>query len=95
MGQEVIGLLLAIPARMKIWLAAIIAAFAAFLAAYGKGRADAKAKRAADELKQEVQAHDRINQADTGAGLADDDRIDRLREFAAKHGNRPPKAGGR
>jgi hypothetical protein len=81
--------------RLKLYAAAILAALAAAFGIYAKGRADAKAKRAVKDLKQEVQTHDRINQADTGAGLSDDDRIARLREFADRHGNRPPKAGGR
>jgi hypothetical protein len=74
--------------RLKLWLAAIVAVFAAFGAVYAKGRADAKAKRDVKDLKQEVQTHDRINQADTGAGLSDDERVDRLREFADRHGKR-------
>lgn len=80
--------LLSIPARLKLWAAAVLAAVAGAFAIYAKGRADAKAKRKADELKQEVQTHDRINRADTGAGLSDDDRIDRLHDFAARHGKR-------
>lgn len=54
-----------------------------------------KAKQDAADAKAEREAHERINRADTGAGLDDDQRIDRLREFAAKHGNRPPKGTGR
>ena len=45
------------------------------------GRKDEQAKQA----QQELAAHDRINNADTGDGLSDDDRRKRLREFAAKH----------
>ena len=81
--------------RLKLYAAAILAFVAGALGIYAKGRSDAKAKRAVKDLKQEVQTHDRINHADTGAGLSDDARADRLREFAARHGNRPPKAGGR
>ncbi len=77
------------------YLIAAATTIAGALGLYFKGRADAKAKRKADELKQEVKAHERINEADTGAGLDDDQRIDRLREFAAKHGNRPTKTGSR
>jgi hypothetical protein len=80
--------LFAIPARLKLWAAAIIAAMAGAMALYAKGRADAKAKRAMQDLTQEVKAHDRINKAETGAGLSDGERIDRLREFAARHGKR-------
>ena len=55
----------------------------------------AQAKRAAADAKADQQAHERINHADTGTGATDGERIERLRDFAAKHGNRPPKAGGR
>lgn len=37
-------------------------------------------------LQNEVEAHDRINRADTGANLSDDERVKRLRDFADKHG---------
>jgi hypothetical protein len=50
--------LFAIPARLKLWAAAIIAAMAGAMALYAKGRADAKAKRAMQDLtdhKQTVQ----------------------------------------
>jgi hypothetical protein len=76
----------------------IIAAGAAVLAiigAYFKGGANARAKRAVKDAKADQQSHERMNNAETGSGMSDDQRIDRLREFAAKHGNRPPKAGGR
>ena len=45
------------------------------------GRRDAEAK----QDKEELAAHDRINNADTGAGLSDADRRDWLRDFADKH----------
>lgn len=38
-------------------------------------------------LQNEVNAHERINDADTGIGATDGERIERLREFADKHGN--------
>ena len=56
---------------------------------------DALAKRDAKDAEAERATHDRITKADTGAGLDDADRVSRLRDFAAKHGTRPPKAGGR
>jgi hypothetical protein len=65
------------------------------LVLYVKGRADAAAKAQSKAMKEDLKAHERINQADTGAGLDDDQRTERLRGFAAKHGSRPPKAGGR
>lgn len=47
------------------------------------GRKDEQAK----QDKEELAAHDRINNADTGAGLSDADRRKRLRDFADKHRN--------
>ena len=81
------------------WLAGALAALAG-LWAYGaakkrEGAVAARNDAAAKAAKADQQAHERINNADTGAGASDDERVRRLREFAAKHGNRPPKAGGR
>lgn len=36
-------------------------------------------------LQAEVEAHDRINKADTGSGLSDADRRKHLREFAKRN----------
>ncbi len=47
--------LLAIPARLKLWLAAVIAAIAAVGAVYAKGRSDAKAKRVAAEQSRKIE----------------------------------------
>jgi hypothetical protein len=60
-----------------------------------KGAQERDAKRDAQDAQAERETHERINEADTGAGLDDDQRRERLRDFAAKHGTRPPKAGGR
>ena len=46
--------LLGIPARLKLWAAAILAALAGMAAIYAKGRADAKAKRKADEAARKI-----------------------------------------
>jgi len=54
-----------------------------------------RAREAQRDAEAERATHERINEADTGAGLSDDERVSRLRDFAAKHGTRPPKAGGR
>ena len=55
---------------------------------YAKGRADAKAKADLRDLKEDMKANERINEADLGIGASDAERVERLREFAAKHGNR-------
>lgn len=41
-----------------------------------------------NELKQEVKAHGRINEADLGIGDSDAERIDRLRRYADRNSNR-------
>lgn len=51
-----IGFLLGIPGKLKLWLAAILAALAGALAIYAKGRSDAKAKRKADEAARKIKA---------------------------------------
>ena len=49
-----IAFLLGIPSRLKLWLAAIVAVFAAVGAVYAKGRSDAKAKRDAAEAARKI-----------------------------------------
>ncbi len=61
------------------------AAFVIIGGAWLAGRRDAKQAQKMDALKKDAKAHERINEADTGIGATDADRIERLREFAAKH----------
>jgi len=61
---------------------------------YLKGRSDAKAKAQNVAMKEDIKAHDRINEADLGIGASDAERIERLRGFAAKHGTRQAKGSG-
>ena len=68
--------------RLKLWLAALGALIAAFVAAYLKGRGDSAARAENQQLKSEINAHERINDADTGGGATDGERIKRLRERA-------------
>jgi len=68
------------------WLAAAGLAIAALMATWFGGRKAGKTDAKVDALKQEVKAHDRINEADTGIGASDADRIRMLREFAKRHG---------
>ncbi len=56
------------------------------LGLYVKGRSDAKAKAQSKAMKEDLKAHERINEADLGIGASDAERVERLREFAAKHG---------
>jgi hypothetical protein len=64
------------------------------LGLYTKARLDAKAKAKSTAMKEDLKAHERINEADLSIGATDGERIDRLREFAAKHGNGPAKGKG-
>ena len=85
--------------RLARWIGAALAAVAAVLS-FGavkqrQGMAEEREKQTAKDAEAEREAHERITKADTGAGLSDDSRRDRLRDFAAEHGTRPPKAGGR
>ena len=49
---------------------------------YLKGRSDAGINARYRQLKEEVDAHDRISDADTGGGATDAERIKRLRDMA-------------
>ena len=51
-----IGFLLSIPGKLKLYAAAIIAAFAGAFAIYAKGRADASAKRKAAEAARKIKS---------------------------------------
>jgi len=53
-----------------------------------KGASTARADAAAKAAKADQQAHERMNDADLGIGATDAERIGRLRDFAAKHGNK-------
>lgn len=90
-----IGFLLGIPSRLKLYAAAVVAAALGALAVYGKGRSDARHRAEVRQLREDSAAHERINHADLGTDASDDERRDRLREFAARHGNRPAKGKGR
>lgn len=59
-----------------------------------EGARDAKAKQAAAQAKADREAHERMNDADLGIGATDSERIERLRGFAAKHGNGQAKGKG-
>lgn len=77
------------------YIAAAIGAVVLFLTGRATGGAKARQRQAEAQAKANDQSHERMNHAETGIDLSDDQRADWLRDFAAKHGNRPPKAGGR
>jgi len=76
------------------YIAAAIGAVVLFLTGRASGRAKARQRQAEAQAKADQQSHERMNHAETGADMSDDDRTKWLHDFAAKHGNRPPKAGG-
>lgn len=49
---------------------------------YAKGRADAKASRDAKDAREYQRTMERAIHADTGDGLSDAERADRLRKFS-------------
>jgi hypothetical protein len=63
-----------------------IAAILALAGIWLGGRKSGKDAARVDALKSEVKAHERINEADTGIGASDADRIRRLHGFADRHG---------
>jgi len=67
---------------------AVIAACAVIFAVMRVSGRAARAEERVKDLKQETDAHDRINKADIGRDLSDSQRVDRLRAFADKHGKR-------
>jgi hypothetical protein len=75
--------LFAIPARLKLWAAAIIAAMAGAMALYAKGRADAKAKRAMQDLTDHKQTVQEVLHETPDTGPVDAIRS-RMRERAGK-----------
>lgn len=40
------------------------------------------------ELERDIEAHERMNDADTGAGASDADNVDWLRDFSQRHRRR-------
>ncbi|MGL5008610.1 MAG: hypothetical protein ACRC6I_01910 [Paracoccaceae bacterium] len=89
-----IRFLLGIPARLKLWGAAILAGLVAVAGAVRLIRKRERDKINAERAEADAKAHERMNDADLGIGATDAERVDRLREFAAKHGDRPPKRTG-
>jgi len=70
--------------RVKLWLAAMSVLIAAFVTAYFKGRKNGAMVAENQHLKSEIDAHERINDADTGGGATDVERIERLQHMAGK-----------
>jgi hypothetical protein len=60
-----------------------------------EGAQEARSEAAAKAAKADREAHERMNHADLGIGATDAERIERLRDFAARHGDRPAEGPGR
>ena len=70
--------------RIKKYALAAGLTIAALVAGYAKWRSDLRAAVTRRRLQDEVDAHDRITNADTGIGATDAERIKRLRDMADK-----------
>ena len=68
--------------RIKLFFAAVVTLIGAFVVAYFKGRRDSFMALENQQFKSEIDAHERINDADTGGGATDSERIKRLRNMA-------------
>jgi hypothetical protein len=75
----------ALKTRLGQAVSAVLALLAALGVAWARGRSAARKKAKTEALENEIEAHDRINRADTGADLSDDDRLERLRRLG--HGD--------
>lgn len=69
--------------RILAWLGVAVAAAWGF---YFAGRRSAHRDNEVDELQNEVEAHDRLNKADTGDGDSDDVLRRKLHDFAKRNG---------
>ena len=72
--------------RIKALLAGLAAFLAALLWAAIMLLRNYKKQVQIDTLEGEVEAHERINQADTGVGATDAERVKRLQRMADKWG---------
>jgi hypothetical protein len=67
--------------RVKSYLAALGLFLAGITLVYSKGKSDARDAASRKRLQDEVDAHDRITDADTGGGATDAERIKRLQHL--------------
>ena len=76
---------LALGALPNIW-PYILTGFCAVLGAFGIYRKGRKDQRAAGD-RADLKAHKRMNDAETGDGMSDDERRKWLRRFGRRHGD--------
>ena len=70
--------------RIKSYVAGLGLFLAGIFLVYSRGKSDARRAAQQRRLQGEVDAHDRITNADTGIGATDAERIKRLRDMADK-----------
>ena len=76
-----------ITSRMGRAVSAALAFLAALGAAYLKGRSQARSEARRKAQEKELEAHERINEADIGIGASDAERTKRLRDMADDWGD--------
>lgn len=77
---------LLIPAPIRRALAWIGGALAVAFGFYQAGRRSAHQDNEQAETERELEAHERMNDADLGIGASDDDVVKRLRDYAKRNG---------
>jgi len=81
------GVLAALRTRLGQAVALVLAVLAALGLARQRWRSQGRSQAEQEAKDKELEAHDRINDADTGIGASDSERIKRLRDLE-KHWNR-------
>lgn len=79
-----IGFLVALLSPFRKALAWIAGTALLIGGAFLAGRRDAKKDEAVKDLKADIKAHERINNADLGLGATDEDRVKRLRQMSER-----------
>lgn len=64
------------------WLYGLVALVLGALGLYTKGRVDSARRRKLDKAQDDLEAHGRMNHADTGDDLSDGERRKRLHDIA-------------
>lgn len=67
--------------RLYLYIGGLVAAVALFASVWFAGNRNAKTKADAKAMRRELEAHDRINEIDTGIGASDVERIKRLQQL--------------
>jgi hypothetical protein len=81
-----------IPGPVRRALSWLMGALLFGLLMLGMGKRQERQKATTQAIKQEIKAHERITNADTGVGATDAERVKWLSRIADKWGNLPPQA---